>query len=157
MSTHPKMHQLLQLMNKSASFEKGCEPDFAIIPDKDGMDTENHYGQQEDLFIDLLLGSGAKVFKVRPNESVIVCDLPLGNCHSNVLQEAGEGDTIFTGFAQVAYPDGSGGDWFPHSWLTDSEGKLVETFSNAFPTYFGVALIGDNLDLFKDYTKNLQY
>ncbi len=153
-NTPTKMQQLLQIMNTHASFDKDCEPHFALIPDENGIDTDNHYGEEEDYYIDELLGSNAKAFKVKPDDKVIVCDMPYGQCHLNAIKEAGEGDTIYTGFAQIQQADGNGSDWFPHTWIEDKDGKLVETFSTAFPVYFGIPLTGENLSIFKDFAQS---
>ncbi|MFS1426501.1 hypothetical protein LMH73_004810 [Vibrio splendidus] len=147
-----RMQQLLDNMNKHAIYNDYCEPSFAIVADDEGNDTDNDFGYQDDMFITELLTT-SKSFN--GNEvTVLLCDMPLGMCHLNVIDAAQEGETIYTGYAQVAYPDGSGGDWFPHSWLMSIDGELVETFDHHFPCYYGFPVMGEQLTRFTNFVNS---
>lgn len=75
-----------------------------------------------------------------------VCDMTIGECHYNVVEimndpsECEEGDKVFNGYS-IDIRHGSGGnylgEWFPHSWIVDKDGKVVETFSDPMAAYFG--------------------
>lgn len=152
--TTKRMQSLLDSMNKHAIFYDGCEPSFAALVDAQGDETETTYGDVDDLFIQELMSQG-KGFKAHETE-VLLCDMPHGRCHLNVLEALEDGETIYTGYAQIAYPDGIGGDWFSHSWIVGKNGEIVETFSQHFPCYFGVPLQGEELKIFTEYTNSIR-
>ena len=149
--TTSKMQNLLDKMNKYAIYHANCIPDFATLVDSFGDCLEETYGDDDDLFVDELLTKG--IATQTPDLEVLVCDMNMGQCHKNVLLAKGEGETIFTGYAQVLYPDGSGGDWFAHSWLVTDTGTLVETFSEQFPCYFGTPVTGELLEKFTAFAE----
>jgi len=83
------------------------------------------------------------VSNILPLEGAMLCDYPLGDCHSSVAKilnsdEREEGDVLYTGYAMNNYNN----EWFQHSFIVNN-GKIIESGSVLFKSYFGIPLIGD--------------
>jgi hypothetical protein len=108
---------------------------------------------------DIILKS--EIFDVR-GAVVALCDMPMGECHQNIASiyndpdEFQDGDRIFTGYAINDYC-GVLGEWFPHSWIVDKDGKIVESFNISMAAYVGFELKDEMLYDFISCWENYAY
>ena len=79
-------------------------------------------------------------FDCRARDCNYTLSMPFGRCHMNVAEvfsnevDKEEGDIIYSGYALNSILE-----WFPHSWIVNKDGNIVETFSALQVAYYGYA------------------
>lgn len=123
------------LSKKILSLLKDFNPDSELATDEfyNTIDIEN------DPYLDELIMNGQFISV----EGAMICDYPLGDCHSSVSKilnsdEREEGDVLYTGYAMNHYNN----EWFQHSFIVNN-GKIIESGNILFKSYFGIPLIGN--------------
>ena len=80
-------------------------------------------------------------------KDTMLCDKPLGTCNKSVCEilkeESEEDDILYTGLAKNSIND----EWFVHSFIIN-KGIVVEPGPIAFSAYFGIPLVGNELEEF---------
>ena len=129
------MYKLKDLENKLKHLHEDFKEISRFCTDTDGKKLVKY-----EPFLKEIIERG-EFFDCRTRDDNYTLSMPFGRCHMNVAEvfsngvDKEEDDIIYSGYALNSILE-----WFPHSWIANKDGNIVETFSALQVAYYGYAL-----------------